>query len=76
MNDELTPREHDEIRGTLLAGAGRIKPVGAHRMQLIAASVALVLVGGVAGGAIAAGALFGSAEPVDSPSPTVSATPT
>ncbi|MDN3497299.1 hypothetical protein QL996_15270 [Planococcus sp. APC 4015] len=78
MNDELTPREHDAMRERVLAGVHRIKPVGAHRMQLIAASIALVLVGGLAGGAIAAGALFGSAElpPVDSPTPMVSATPT
>ncbi len=78
MNDELTPRELDALRGTVLGGAPRIRPAGAHRMQLIAVSVALVLVAGVAGGALATASLFGSAPvpPAVTPTPTVSVAPT
>jgi hypothetical protein len=78
VNDELTPREHDELRSRVLMGARRIKPVGAHRMQLIAASLALVLVAGVAGGAWATASLLGSGPvpAVTSPSPTPTSTPT
>lgn len=78
VNDELSPREHDDLRSTVLAGARRIKPVGAHRTQLIAASVALVLVAGVAGGAWATASLLGSGPvpAVTSPSPTPTSTPT
>lgn len=86
-NDRLSPREHAELRDVLLAGTQRIKPAGAHRMQLIAASVALVLVAGVTGGAIATAAIFGSeaippavtptpTESSPAPTPTPSETPT
>lgn len=78
VNDELTPREHDDLRNTVLAGARRIKPVGAHRTQLIAASVALVLVAGIAGGAWATASFLGRSPvpAVTSPTPTPTATPT
>lgn len=73
MNDDrLSPREHQDMRDALLAGTQRIRPVGAHRMQIIAASVALVLVAGVTGGAIATASMLGSA-PIQ---PAVTATPT
>ena len=82
MNDDrLSPREHSEMRDILLAGTHRIKPAGARRTQMIAASIALVLVAGVTGGAIATAAIFGSEAiaPVATPTPTVtspSPTPT
>lgn len=82
-DDRLTPREHDELRDLVLAGTHRIKPVGAHRMQIIAASVALVLVAGVTGGAVATASMLGSAPvqpavtstPAPSPSPTSLSSP-
>ena len=48
--DELSTREHDELRDLVLAGTQRIRPTGAHRAQFAAAGVALVLVGAVTGG--------------------------
>ena len=74
MNDDrLSPREHSEMRDILLAGTQRIKPAGARRTQMIAASIALVLVAGVTGGAIATAAIFGSEAipPVATPTPTL-----
>lgn len=69
--DRLTPGEHDRMRAQLLAGAARIRPAGAHRGQLIAAGVALLVVGAVAGGVVVA-ALLG---PADVAGPTPSDTP-
>ena len=60
MNDGLSPREHDEMRDLVLAGTQRVRPVGRHRTQIVAGAVALVLVGGVTGGAITTAALIGS----------------
>lgn len=76
MNDEMSPREHADVRDLVMAGAQRIKPIGAHRRQVVAASAALLLVAGVSGGAITMATQFRSAEipPVTMPSPT--ATPT
>lgn len=78
MNDELTPREHSEMRDSILAGAQRIHSAGQRRMQVIAASVAFVLVAGISGGAVATAALLGSGvehEPIATPSETVTQTP-
>lgn len=74
MNDDrLSPREHSEMRDILLAGTQRIRPAGGRRTQMIAASIALVLVAGVTGGAIATATIFGSdaIAPVSTPTPTV-----
>lgn len=49
-DDELTPREHNEMRDLLVAGTQRIRPAGSHRAQFVAAGVALILVGAVTGG--------------------------
>lgn len=84
MNDDrLSAREHGEMKDRVLAGARRIRPVGAHRAQFAAAAVALVLVGGIAGGAIATTALSGrdqlppaTTPSPSSPEPTPSTTPT
>lgn len=76
-DDRLSDREHSEMRDTVLAGTQRIKPAGAHRAQLIAAAVALVLVGGITGGAITTAALLGSGPDTiaSTPTPTVTAEP-
>lgn len=80
MNDErLSAHEHAELRDIVLTGARRIRPAGAHRAQFAAAAIALVLVGGIAGGAIATGALRGGEVPpatTASPTPSTTATPT
>lgn len=48
----LSRREHDELRDLVLAGTQSIRPAGSLRGQFVAAGVALLLVGGVAGGAL------------------------
>lgn len=73
-NDKLSPREHDDMRDLVLAGTHRIKPVGAHRMQIVAASVALVLVAGVTAGSIATASLLGSSPVAPAVTPTPSLT--
>ncbi|WP_137844984.1 hypothetical protein [Microbacterium sp. 2FI] len=50
----LTPRERSEMRDLVLAGTQRIHPSDGRRTQFIAAGVALVLVGAVAGGVLTA----------------------
>lgn len=52
MSDQLTQREHGDIRDLLLAGSQRIKPRGARR-ALMPAAVAVVLVVGVVGTVVA-----------------------
>ncbi|MDY0909164.1 hypothetical protein [Microbacterium sp. CFBP9034] len=83
--DPLSEREHSEMRDVVLAGSQRIRPAGARRAQVIAGAVALVLVGGITGGAITTAALLGdeAAPPVatptetaETPTPVPSATPT
>jgi hypothetical protein len=79
MNDgALTPDERENMRGQVIAGARRLRPVGAHRTALITASVAVVLVAGVAVGALALTDVFGSRDPapVTTPSPSTSSTAT
>lgn len=78
MNDEMSPREHADVRDLVMAGAQRIKPIGSRRRQVVAASAALVLVAGVSGGAIAMATQFRSADipPVTLPSPAVTPTQT
>lgn len=76
-DDRLSDREHSEMRDTVLAGTQRIRPAGAHRAQLIAGAVALVLIGGISGGAIATAALWNSVTetaPISSPTPSPSVT--
>jgi hypothetical protein len=71
MNDELTPREHTEMRDLVLAGTQRIRPAGKHTAQFVAGAIALVLVGGVTGGALATAGILpidGDPAPVTSPS--------
>jgi hypothetical protein len=50
----LTPRERSEMRDLVLAATQRIRPLDGRRTQFIAAGVALVLVGAVAGGVLTA----------------------
>jgi hypothetical protein len=72
----LSPREHDELRDLVLAGTQRIRPAGAYRAQLVAAGVALVLVGAVTGGILTA--TLGSDDapaPVTTPAPSPSPSP-
>ncbi len=57
MTEELTPREHDDMRDLLLAGTQRIRPAGSHRF-LISAGVAIVLIAGTVAG-VTATALYG-----------------
>lgn len=86
MNAELTPRERSDMRDTLLAGAQSLRPAGQRRMQVVAASVAFVLVAGISGAAVATASLVGLgvdrgavATPTEttqpSPPPTPSPTP-
>ncbi|UYK39098.1 hypothetical protein [Microbacterium terricola] len=77
MNEQpLSPAEHEQVRGVILAGARRIKPHGAHRKAFLAGAVAFVLISGISGGAVATAAYFGtSPAPVSSPTPTPSPTP-
>lgn len=87
MNDDLTPREHSEMRDLVLAGAQRIRPAGDRRVRIAAGAVALVLIGVVSGGAVTTAALLGSdarpapaptvseTEPVPTPTPTPTPTP-
>ncbi len=51
--DGLSPREHRDMRDVILAGTQHIRPAGGHRGRVVAAAVALLLVGGIAGGVIA-----------------------
>ncbi len=61
----LSRREHDQMRDLVLAGAQRIRPERTHRMEFVAAGVALLLVGAVAGGVITAAIRQGDqAKPV------------
>ncbi|MGC5225336.1 TolB family protein [Micromonospora sp. DT81.3] len=72
--DELTAREHDEMRDLVLAGTQRIRSADSYRMQLVAASLALLLVGAMTGGIVTAALRNGSSPgPVASgdPSPTL-----
>lgn len=73
MNDELSAREHADMRDVVMAGAQRIRPAGRHRTQLVAAAVALVLIGGVTGGAVTTAALLATEQ---TPAPAESRTPT
>lgn len=77
-DDGLSSGEHAELRDLVLAGTHRIRPAGSHRNQLLAGALALVLIGGVAGGAIAAALTVGvdTATMTPTPSPTQSAAPT
>jgi len=68
--DELSTREHDELRDLVLAGTQRIRPTGAHRAQFAAAGAALVLVGAITGGVITAALQSG-----DDPHPAVTPGP-
>lgn len=73
MNDELSAREHADMRDVVMAGAQRIRPAGRHRTRIVAAAIALVLVGGVTGGAVTTAALLGAEQ---TPAPAESRTPT
>jgi len=52
MTDEMTPREHDDMRDLVLAGTQRIRPSRSYR-RLAAVGVAVVVIAGVAGGVAA-----------------------
>ncbi len=75
MNSELTPRERSDMRDTILAGAQRLHSSSQRRMQVVAASVAFVLVAGISGGAVATAALVNANDriavtPTETPGPT------
>lgn len=81
--DRLTPREHAEVRDLVLAGTQRIRPSGRRRTQVVAAAIALVLVGGVTGGAVTTAAIMGAdrtpppvASQTKTPAPSTAPTPT
>lgn len=85
---DLTPREHDDMRDLVVAGAARMDHRLRIRRQVTAAALAVVLVGGVIGGVATVSALsnrgFSAATPTPTskatstttPTPTSSATPT
>lgn len=74
MNDGMTPREHDDVRSLLLAGAQRIRPA-ASRRTILSAAVSLIVVAGVVGG-VATAALSNRAAPIAGvPSETATPTP-
>lgn len=52
MNDEMTPREHSDMRDLLLAGAQRIRPHDSYR-RLTSVGVAILIVATVTGGVAA-----------------------
>jgi hypothetical protein len=76
MNDELTRREHDDMRDLLMAGTQRIRPATSRRLR-IAGLVAVVLVAATVG-AVTATALSGDrlGAPAGPPSPGVTHAPT
>lgn len=92
MNSDLTPREHADMRASIMAGAQRLRSASQRRMQFVAASVAFLLVAGISGGAVATAALVNSNNdriavtptetpelnptPEQTPSPTPTPTPT
>jgi hypothetical protein len=49
MTDELSAREHDDMRDLLIAGTQRIRPAASHRARLSAGVAALLVAGTVAG---------------------------
>lgn len=72
MTDQLTPREHDDMRDLLVAGTQRIRPALSRRAQ-IGAGVAVLLIAGTVGG-VATTALFTSPDVAPagpSPTPTI-----
>lgn len=52
MTDEMTPREHDDMRDLVLAGAQRIRPVLPTR-RLASAVISVVIVAAITGGVAA-----------------------
>ena len=70
MNDELTPREHDDMRDVLIAGAQRIRPAGSTRTRW-AAGLAMVLVAGTIA-AVTSTAFYSGrqTDPAADPTPT------
>jgi len=75
MNDEMTPREHDDMRDLLMAGAERIRPAASRRAQVSAALAVAVVAGVIAVVATVTSNLGTDAEPaIDGPSPTRTAT--
>ncbi len=69
-DDRLLPREHADMRNVILDGAKRIKPAGAHRKQLVAGALSLVLVGLLAAGAVTTSYFVGANNLASTPSPT------
>lgn len=76
-DDRLTPGERDDLRGRLLAGSRRITPVGAHRRAIMASTLSVVLVAGLAVGAVTAANVLRAGEnagPASTPTPTLAPT--
>jgi hypothetical protein len=80
MSNQMTPREHDDMRDLLLASTQRISPTGARR-ALISAGLALLLIGAVVGAVVATTlrpndqvASTPTSDPVTTLTPTPSAT--
>lgn len=74
MNPELTPGERAEMRDSIVAGSRRLKSSAQRRLQVIGATVAFVVVGGIAGGAVATAAILGGGDATTTPTPTPSST--
>lgn len=68
----LSPREHDEMRDLVLAGTHSIRKAGRGRAGLVAGAVALVLVGGIAGGVLTSIFGDGGVDPAPAPAPSIS----
>ncbi len=73
---DLTPREHDDMRDLVVAGAARMDHRRRIRRQVTAAALAVVLVGGVIGGVATVSALSNRGFSAATPTPTSSATST
>ena len=75
-DDELTPRELDDMRDRLRSASHRIRPAGSHRTAFIATSIAVVLVAALAVSVLTLTSLLGNVRPAPVASPTPSSTPT
>jgi hypothetical protein len=64
MTNEMTPREHEDMRDLVLAGAQRIRPVGSHR-RLASVGVSVIVVAAITGGV--AGLVNGRVAPDEVP---------
>jgi len=52
MRNEMTPREHDDMRDLVLAGAQRIRPAGSYRLA-VSVGVSVLTIAAITGGVAA-----------------------